>query len=367
MCIRDRLQAVHRYWETVNRVPFRGGEISDKAVHMALQGFDRAYKNSNDFEQWLERGHIAEALVYGGRFYPPAHVVQAASGEAGVGEAEAKEVLQALGFRLIETPLERPFSTYLLTWNPQNWGWPRFDPLYEQLLAGGRPLLRWSCGRTKKIAVGDRVYLMRLGSMEPTGILAAGWVTEAPVSAPHWSGEAGREALYIHFEPEALLDPNQDRLLDPTAVNEAFTWRPQSSGITIPPLIAAQLDTAWQEHLVAPQRSPQREKTKGAFQEGKKIKTTSHRYERDPKARQACIDHYGAVCQACGFDFGAVYGVLGAGYIQVHHITPLAVRDGPYEVDPITDLVPLCANCHVMVHRPEKTLTVPELKAILER
>jgi hypothetical protein len=54
-----------------------------------------------------------------------------------------------------------------------------------------------------------------------------------------------------------------------------------------------------------------------------------------------------------GFDFGVVYGELGSGFIFVHHRIPISVRarKGEYEVDPVRDLVPICGNCHAMVHR----------------
>lgn len=87
--------------------------------------------------------------------------------------------------------------------------------------------------------------------------------------------------------------------------------------------------------------------------EGDSIPVTVNRYERDPRARSACIDALGCKCSVCGFDFGIAYGSLGAGFIFVHHRVPVAVRAqaGEYELDPVRDLVPICGNCHAMVHR----------------
>jgi hypothetical protein len=73
-------------------------------------------------------------------------------------------------------------------------------------------------------------------------------------------------------------------------------------------------------------------------------------YERDRKARQACIDHYGTDCQVCGLDFKSRYGEIGAGFIHVHHIVPLASIGEQYNVDPVKDLIPVCPNCHAMLH-----------------
>lgn len=55
-------------------------------------------------------------------------------------------------------------------------------------------------------------------------------------------------------------------------------------------------------------------------------------------------------CQVCDFDFEGTYGELGSGYIEAHHVIPVAqLQDGAKTR--ITDLVALCANCHRMVHR----------------
>lgn len=101
-------------------------------------------------------------------------------------------------------------------------------------------------------------------------------------------------------------------------------------------------------------------------EEGARIKVLVERIERDPKARLACITHYGAVCQACTFDFGVVYGSIGKGFIHVHHRSKLASSLGKHAVNPIDDLVPLCANCHAMAHTREKPLSVEELRQAIE-
>lgn len=51
----------------------------------------------------------------------------------------------------------------------------------------------------------------------------------------------------------------------------------------------------------------------------------------------------------CGFDFEAVYGELGAGFAEVHHLRPLAEMDEPIETT-LSDLAVVCANCHRMIH-----------------
>jgi predicted HNH restriction endonuclease len=53
----------------------------------------------------------------------------------------------------------------------------------------------------------------------------------------------------------------------------------------------------------------------------------------------------------CGFDFNQFYGAdLARAYIEVHHTKSITEVDGGV-VNPETDLVPLCSNCHSMAHR----------------
>ena len=72
-------------------------------------------------------------------------------------------------------------------------------------------------------------------------------------------------------------------------------------------------------------------------------------------------------CTACTFNFDKIYSEDYAdSYIQIHHIKPLSEYEG--EVDPETDLVPLCANCHAMAHRRRNAVTsIEELKELMEK
>ncbi|MFP8470973.1 HNH endonuclease [Klebsiella grimontii] len=75
----------------------------------------------------------------------------------------------------------------------------------------------------------------------------------------------------------------------------------------------------------------------------------------------------GAVCQCCGFDFEKTWGEHGKGFIHVHHIRPLRTLGPDYQIDPVNELVPLCPNCHAMIHRGNeaKPLSVEELRAMM--
>lgn len=101
--------------------------------------------------------------------------------------------------------------------------------------------------------------------------------------------------------------------------------------------------------------------------EGTARRIVETRYERDPANRLRCIEYYGARCWVCDFEFSESYGDLGAGYIVVHHTLPVSKMGPGYRVDPVAEMVPLCANCHAMVHRVDPPLPPEELRNLLDR
>jgi 5-methylcytosine-specific restriction enzyme A len=88
-------------------------------------------------------------------------------------------------------------------------------------------------------------------------------------------------------------------------------------------------------------------------------------YERNRVAREQCLQHHGYSCCVCEFSFEQIYGPLGKGYIHVHHLVPFSEIKAQYVVDPIKDLLPICPNCHAMIHRTVPALSVSQLKAVL--
>ncbi|MFJ4433156.1 HNH endonuclease [Pseudomonas sp. NPDC089395] len=100
--------------------------------------------------------------------------------------------------------------------------------------------------------------------------------------------------------------------------------------------------------------------------EGSKSTYFGTRYERRKDLRVKAIAIHGLDCKACGFDFEKVYGEHAKGFIHVHHVVPISDFGGEKAVNPETDLVTLCANCHAVVHRKrDMTLSVDELKGML--
>ncbi|MCA8213713.1 hypothetical protein LGN20_07325 [Burkholderia cepacia] len=100
------------------------------------------------------------------------------------------------------------------------------------------------------------------------------------------------------------------------------------------------------------------------YAEGAAKTVTVNAYERSIKARNACIEHYGARCFVCAFDFGATYGSIGKGFIHVHHLYDISLIGETYKIDYVKDLRPVCPNCHSMLHTQRPAMSIEELKVI---
>ena len=103
------------------------------------------------------------------------------------------------------------------------------------------------------------------------------------------------------------------------------------------------------------------------YVEGAVRKILVNAYERDPKARAACLAKYGYACSVCGMSFLKTYGEIGRDFIHVHHKKPLAAIGAGYSIDPINDLAPVCPNCHAMLHTHNPPLAITQLIQILAR
>lgn len=263
-------------------------------------------------------------------------------------------------------------ATYLLAWNPKRWNWDDHDEISDEIKDGKEASIRWSCGNSKKLSKGDRVFFIRLG-LEPKGIFASGNITKGSYEAVHWEKEKadiGEKTLYVQVELDAFLDPEKDPILPRELLStppfSGMHWDTQMSGIKIPDDIAFELEKVWANFSITTQLLlPEEITPTEAFFEGAKQQVLVNAYERNPEARRKCIAHYGTKCSICGFDFYERYGEEGRGLIHIHHLRQLAEIGEEYEVDPINDLLPVCPNCHAMIHRRKPAFTIDEVKELL--
>jgi 5-methylcytosine-specific restriction protein A len=109
------------------------------------------------------------------------------------------------------------------------------------------------------------------------------------------------------------------------------------------------------------------EEVPASFPEGLRSTVAVNRAERSAAARLACIELHGTACSVCGIEFGEAYGPEFGGLVHVHHLTPLAGRTELRQVDPRTDLCPVCPNCHAAIHHGGANRSLDDVRRSLKR
>ncbi len=102
------------------------------------------------------------------------------------------------------------------------------------------------------------------------------------------------------------------------------------------------------------------------YAEGSVQRTEINRYERNPLNRKLCLAAKGYDCAICGMNFEKQYGEIGYHFIHVHHIVPVSRVGAGYVIDPLRDLIPVCPNCHAMLHKNNPPLLPDELKRMIQ-
>ncbi|MDO5388293.1 MAG: HNH endonuclease [Clostridia bacterium] len=112
--------------------------------------------------------------------------------------------------------------------------------------------------------------------------------------------------------------------------------------------------------------------SKKEFKEGSVKSVLVNAYERNPKARKECIEYYKKkngrlFCEICRFDFGKFYGEKFEDKIHIHHLTEISTIGKEYKINPIKDLIPICANCHMIVHNKKPAYKPNEIKEMIKK
>ncbi|OMD27033.1 restriction endonuclease [Paenibacillus odorifer] len=101
--------------------------------------------------------------------------------------------------------------------------------------------------------------------------------------------------------------------------------------------------------------------------EGAVTRIEVNKYERNLINRQTCLLLHGSNCKICGFNFEKVFGNIGKGFIHVHHLTPVSSIGPDYSINPANDLVPVCPNCHAMLHKRNPPFTIEQLRELINK
>jgi 5-methylcytosine-specific restriction protein A len=106
-----------------------------------------------------------------------------------------------------------------------------------------------------------------------------------------------------------------------------------------------------------------------SFAEGRLLERVHKARERNAslvrrKKNHVMNEQNRLICEACGFDFEVVYGELGHGFAECHHLIPLT--DLRYDSrTSLRDLAIVCANCHRMIHRGRPMLSIKDLRELI--
>ena len=280
-------------------------------------------------------------------------------------------------------------TAIIVGWNPDNWNRWNYPASVAQVRATGLIVERWDVGGLRGIPAGADAWLVLEGS-HAGGLIGHGVVVSEQPDAPEQQNTAE------HTDPEAAAprQPGSEGLAKPQPGPQVLTllvafdallplgeqvpvdvlrdaapripWDGlPDSALDVDPIEEPTIRGLWGDFGPHPGPDPTRP-VPGTYPQGAVARALVNRYEWDEEARRACLARHGTSCAACGFSFEQTYGEAGGDFIQVHHIVPVAQLGSGYQLDPITDLVPLCANCHAVAHLGAGTpRTVAELRRII--
>jgi len=229
------------------------------------------------------------------------------------------------------------------------------------------------------VQVGAPFLFLRQGKDTP-GLIGWGRIRSQVYQRAHWDKAKramGQQSNEVQVTFEWLCDPQSNAcipfaLLSTDPRTKEGNWSAQASGTRVPAHVVTGVRKLWalrKANLPSFQDLPPiKQVPKPELWEGAKSTTLVSVHERPRAARLQCLEVHGTVCFGCGFDFGTFYGPEAEGLIEVHHINPISQSGGRRRVNPTKDLIPLCANCHRVVHlRKPKPLSLPELKELVCR
>ena len=142
-------------------------------------------------------------------------------------------------------------KAWLLIWNRANFEWPDYSNSCKGTQAGEIYSDSWSCA-SKKPAVGDEVYLMKVGD-EPRGIVGHGYVAKSSYERDHYDparAAEGKKERCIGISYDLLLDYEHEKILSASELKENAPdqhWSTQSSGIEIKDEVLPVLRKMWNE------------------------------------------------------------------------------------------------------------------------
>jgi 5-methylcytosine-specific restriction protein A len=261
-------------------------------------------------------------------------------------------------------------AAYLFLWKPttDRASFTNYEELVRATSSEQPYDTPWICPSTNP-KPGDDAYMKRTGTKN-NGLFARGSVTHGPYART----SDGLQCVKLSLESMLPLGKEVTGSALMSAPLNATYWNPQASGTRIKPESAKALERLWPR---AGSVNEPRQKARGAvggeetigsgpFPEGAVSRIEVNAYERNPKARQMCLDHHGLKCAACGMTFAQRYGAIAKEFIHVHHLRQLSSVGLDYKVNPIVDLRPVCPNCHAVIHLRRPPYSIEEVREMMK-
>lgn len=264
-------------------------------------------------------------------------------------------------------------AMYILCWNrdhPANFPLELWEEGRRACLEGDVFVTTWTVGNHRNIIKGSSCVLLIQGTKHPRGLAAFGEIIKEPFEDKHYD-DPTRKTNYVEVAWLEMLDLDEVvpvAEVQTVAPNQPWLQGIRGSGHAVDPEHIQDVMSLFGDYSPWHQESGPGEIPPGSYTEGAVTSVRVNRYERDRRAREACLANHGHICQACDTDLTKIYGQeLGERAIHVHHIVPISQMQGKsYDLDPVKDLVPLCPNCHNVIHKIDPIPSVKSFRKILK-
>ncbi len=257
-------------------------------------------------------------------------------------------------------------ASYFFSWNPKDSDIKihHIEKAINKLRQGEIYEESWGCTFLyKKMNIGDIFYLYRSGKTN-NGIIGYGFIAEKLGKHLHWIEEKKQKGEH-HNKVKLIFS---DLFLEPVITYEELKSLLGEKPVLQGGARSCEENTSFilQQFFFKKKYALEKEnELSKVYIEGDKKERINIYYERNLAARTICIEHHGLKCSVCNFKFTDLYGDLGDGIIDIHHLTALSEIGVEHVVDPIEDLRPVCPNCHRMLHKKTPAYTIEELKEII--
>jgi hypothetical protein len=337
----------------------------------AMEKFDLSIRRSKEMLDWENNAAHKYAINHDGRLYPVKKIIALATDlsvsnfSGGWGRGQANEFVEQHGFSIVDLKHSLPDTAVesKQTYPLKSYSWVMYSPTVAVKQMDKSAFLHHGTGVPRDISF----YF----DFKPDDEAKAVWLVHADKRyEAHLSPDVENQRVRLFWQSpfseliEGLM-PGRHTLFstddEQSAPSAEMRFVKEGDDVY-------SVDFLEPEAIKADAENPDDEPSATtARKEGAAKTVTSVQYERDPQNRLDAIRIHGHRCVACGFDFGEVYGDRGEGYIEVHHLVPLHDAEDGHEVNPETDLAPVCANCHRMIHRRrDSTLSIDELRELLQ-